>query len=876
MPHERYERFARAKDIIANALARPPDARGPFLDDACGNDFELRAEVDSLLAHDVDPPSLIETGGLAQAVLPALADSLAFDAAAAVGQSIGPYELIGILGEGGMGTVYHARQREPLVREVALKLIRGGFDSARVVERFEAERRTLARLEHPGIARILDAGTDQQGRPYFVMELVRGVPVVEYADQRRLSITERLALFIDICRAVAYAHQRGVLHRDLKPGNLLVAEQDGVAVPKVIDFGIAKALERTEGGGSTITLAGHVVGTPDYMSPEQAGVGAGGDPDTRSDVYSLGVVLYELLTGHRPLTLAGLRTHEIHQHLISTELLRPSSVVASSSPRAGADDTTALDAICAARRATPTRLGRALAGDLDNIVLKSLRKEPDRRYPGVEQFADDIRRYLDGRPVMARPDTWTYRSVKFARRHRMGVAVSAAALTALVVFAGTMTWQRDRARAAEQQAAREAATARQVSAFLTGIFRQADPFVAQGQELSARALLDQAAARITRDLADQPDVQAALLATMSQAYTGLRVPEPAVALADESLRLARAQYGPRHPAVATSLLALAVAHAARSDHDRAMPLYREAIEMQRALLPADAPDLLETTSRLALNLQHVSQFEEAEALYREALAITRRTRPEDHAEVTAALQHLGGVLHAQGKTEARTVLEDALVRSRREASHPVVTADILSELAVLLKNQGLTAEAEPMYREALAIRERTFGDHPITAQSHNNLGVFLRGQGQEARALEHLQRALAIHITAFGENHTEVGIAHANVASALKSLGRVDEAERGFQSALASIEASVGRDHWIYGQLDFNYGLLLRDTGRLDAAATHMVGGYKIARDRLGAGNRRVLFMVETVADVYERLGQSERAASYRRLLPAAEDSSGE
>jgi serine/threonine-protein kinase len=873
MPHHRFER---AKDIIADALARPPESRGAFLDGVCGGDLELRAEVDSLLAHAVDAPSLLDTGGLARAVSPAFLDAFAPDPPAAVGETIGPYEILGVIGEGGMGTVYHARQREPLGRDVALKLIRDGFDSAHVVARFETERRTLARLEHPGIARILDAGADRHGRPYFVMELVRGVPVVDYADRRRLPIKERLTLFLDICRAVAYAHQRGVLHRDLKPGNLLVAEQDGLAVPKVIDFGIAKALEQTSDGRATMTLDGHFVGTPDYMSPERAGAGTA-DPDTRSDVYSLGVVLYELLTGQRPLTLTGLRLHEIQQHLLTAELRRPSRVVRASNRRVAPDDTTQLDAICAARRATPSRLSRTLTGDLDNIVLMSLRKEPDRRYAGVEQFADDIRRYLDGRPVMARHDTWTYRGVKFARRHRTGVAVSAAALMALVVFAGTMAWQRDRARAAEQQAAREAATARQVSAFLTGLFRQADPFVAQGKELSARMLLDDGANRITRDLAGQPDVQLALLATMSQAYTGLRVPDRAVDLAAESLRLARAQYGPRHPAVATSLVALAAAHAARSEHDRAMPLYREALEMQRALLPADAPAILETTSLLALNLHTMSQFEEAEALYRDALAMTRRTRPEDHPEVTAALQHLGGVLHAQGKVdEARTVLDDALMRARRDGSNPVLTADILSELAVLLKNQGLTAEAEPMYTEALAIRERTFGSHPVTAQSHNNLGVFLRGVGQEDRALEHLQRALAIHRTAFGESHTEVGIAHANVASVLKALGRVEQAERAFRSALASIASAMGKRYWVYGQIEYNYGILLRDTGRLAAAAPVMVRGYEVVRDGLGADSRRAQAMVEGLAEIHDRLGQSGIAASYRRLLPAAKDGSRE
>jgi serine/threonine protein kinase/tetratricopeptide (TPR) repeat protein len=866
----RRDLFVRAKKIVAVALERPREHRATFLDDACGGDAELRAEVESLLDHDVDTPTVLLTGGLGGADWGSILAELAPELPAPVGRRIGPYEIVATLGHGGMGTVYHARQLEPVRRDVALKLIKRGLDTARVIARFEAERQTLAVLDHPGIARMLDAGAGGDGRPYFVMELVRGLPITDYADARRLSISERLSLFLQVCRAIQHAHQKGVLHRDLKPSNVLVTEQDGVAAPKVIDFGIAKAIEPDPHGGATLTELGQLVGTPEYMSPEQAGSAPGG-ADTRSDVYSLGVMLYELLTGRRPHRLRGLPVAEVQRVISREDPIKPSAALAAGEPAdAGASPTAVAQAVGDARVSTLPRLRRLLAGDLDNIVLMSLRKEPERRYAGVEQFAADIRRYLDGLPVQARQDTWTYRTGKFVRRHRFGAAVAVAALIALVGFSAMMTYERNRAREAEALAQQEAATALQVSGFLVELFRQADPYVNQGDELSVRDVLDQGAQRIDQDLRGQPAVQAALMATMSEAYTGIRAPEPALGLAERSLALSRELYGERHEQVATSLVALAAAHASGSRQDLAMPLYREALAMRQQLLPPDHPDIFEAKRLLGLNLNTMAEFDEAEALYREVHEWTLRTRGDDEAAVAASFERLGVILHAQAKDlEALEALQEALARS--EAAGPITTADIHSELAVLLKNMDRPEQAEPHYREALAIRERTLGEHPDTAQSHNNLGVFLRGRGQEEEALPHLRRALEIHRAAFGENHLEVAIAYTNLASALKSLGRTEEAAASYEASLASLENSMGRDYWVYGQVEYNYGVLLRDTGRFAEAEELMVRGYESVRDALGADSGRALAITEGIVDLYEQWGKTDEEAKYRALLPRGE-----
>ncbi|MEM9996487.1 MAG: serine/threonine-protein kinase, partial [Bacteroidota bacterium] len=511
-------RWNRLYALFEEACALPEAERLPYLRDACGDDTALFDEAAALVAADTDTHGLLDGGAL---------DAVTGDALALLGDlslegtQVGPYHLVRLLGTGGMGDVYLAERASPdeqaqFEQQVALKLVKPGMDSRQVLRRFQQERQILARLQHPHIARLLDGGVTERGQPYFVMEYVEGVPIDAYCDTHRLTVDERLALFQDACRAVLYAHSQLVVHRDLKPSNILVTEnasgEPGLRKPtvKLLDFGIAKVLT-DEDDATALTRTGKAVMTPAYASPEQVR----GEPvGTGTDIYSLGVVLYELLAGQRPYALPEHDRLAAAQMLAEQEPEPPSTVVR----RATTGGDTTGSQITDARRTQPERLRRRLTGDLDVICLTALRTEPERRYPTVAALLDDVRRHLTGLPVTARRDTATYRLGKFVQRHRVGVI---ATVVVGVLFAALASFYTVQLAAERDRAQAEAAKATEIAAFLEGIFEVADPSVAQGDTVTARALLDEGAARIETDLAGEPEVQAQMMTVMGNVYRSL-------------------------------------------------------------------------------------------------------------------------------------------------------------------------------------------------------------------------------------------------------------------------------------------------------------------------------------------------------------------
>ena len=783
------------------------------------------------------------------------ADGFADGTGDAATRRIGAYTITGVLGSGGMGVVYRAEQTEPLRREVALKVIRRGLDTDRLIARFEAERHALARMNHSGIARVFDAGATDDGRPYFAMELVAGVPITEFCDAERVPVRDRLSLFVAACRAVQHAHQKAIVHRDLKPSNILVTTAEGMAAPKVIDFGIAKALadDPTE-DDLGLTREGQYVGTPEYMSPEQAGV-VDADVDTRADVYALGVVLYELLAGRKPLQFTTATRDEVQRVLRGSSPERPSTAVGKAGRRAVPTLQPApadLSAIAAARQTTPGRLRRVLAGDLDTIVLKAMAFDPARRYPTVDRLGDDIERYLAGEPVLARPDGWTYRSWKFAARHRIAVTGVAAAIVALIAFAVLTAIQSARI-------ARERDRAEAISGFLVGMFEQADPRRALGARLTAVELVERGADQLGTDLRDQPEVRSALLLTLSRVHAALGRWERARTLAREAvelrehagpeplaealtqfgdasrradapddaqraltraLDLRRQVHGPEHLKVAEVLQNLALVRHEQGEYADAESLHRQALQLRRSLSPPRGEDVLNSLSGLAQTLRSQSRYEDAEVAYREVLEARRATLPARHPRLLLTLRNLAQVLNYQNRNdEAERLFREAL--SGAEAVLGPTHADtitIVNDLASLLHDRRKYGEAELLYERAVRA-SRADGNATDLSTQVNNLATLYEDQGRFAEALPRYEESLDIRRRARGARHPAVGTALNNLGRLHATLGNLPQAERLLREAL-SIRLESGATHALTARTKYNLGRIRRMRGvPLDAVA---------------------------------------------------------
>ncbi len=693
------------------------------------------------------------------------------DASSETPRRIGPYTITGLLGTGGMGVVYRAEQQRPLRRVVALKLIRRGLDTDRLVARFEAERSALARMNHSGIARVFDAGATEDGRPYFVMELVDGRPLIEYCDAQRLTVRDRLALFVGVCRAVQHAHQKGIVHRDLKPSNLLVTANEGTPTTKVIDFGVAKAMAESDDEASLLTRVGQVVGTPEYMSPEQAGAIAA-DVDTRTDVYALGVVLYELLAGRPPDRFTNVGPDGMPRTLRARPAVRPSTAVGASAlgPLTSARTMGHAQraAIATARRTTPERLARLLAGDLDTIVLKAMAYEPARRYPSVDQLAEDVERYLAARPVQARPDSWWYRTRKFIGRHRFAVAGASAALGALLVFSAVTALQSARVARERDRAEQALARAEAVNRFLVGMFQQADPRQALGEALTAEQMLARAATRLQADLQDAPLVRAQLLQSLADVYKQLGRYELSERLTIDAVQLRR---GDDPLVLADSLDALGDVRRYGGRTEQAVAPLEEALALRRGLLGTQHRDVAETTNNLALVRHAQGRFAEAEALHRQALTIWEEAGAREDGEdlVALGLTNLGRSVRAQGRSgEAAALFERALRlrRARLAPSNPRI-ATSLYFLALTRVDAGRIDDAATLLGEALRLRATALGEaHPQTLQARVQLARVLLRRGEGVAAAREAEATL--HAA-----DTNPNVGDGVVAEAELVLGRV-------------------------------------------------------------------------------------------------------
>jgi eukaryotic-like serine/threonine-protein kinase len=687
--------------------------------------------------------------------------------------SIGPYRLIQMLGAGGMGEVWRAEQTEPFHRIVALKVIKPGMDTKAVVARFDSERQALALMEHPNIAKVFDAGATPAGRPYFVMEYVPGIRITAYCDKHCLTIKERLGLFMQVCEGVQHAHQKAIIHRDLKPSNVLVEELDQKPVPKIIDFGLAKAAGQRLTEMTMFTEVGAMVGTPAYMSPEQAD-SSERNIDTRTDVYSLGVILYELLAGALPFGSQELRvagTEGMLQNIRQQEPTRPSTKVKSLGDSSGD--------VAVKRREEPLSLARHLRGELDWITLKALEKDRARRYGSPSELAADIERYLHNQPVLAGPPSTTYRVSKFIRRHRFGVGVATAAAVLLIAIAATMAVQARRIAKERDRANREAETSKRVSGFMTSMFKVSDPGEARGNSIKAREILDKASKDIHTGLSKDPEVQAQLMHVMGGVYDNLGLYPQAQSLFADAIDIRRRVLGPEHPETLRSMSKLAGALREQGRYPEAEKLQRETLDILRRVLGPEHPDTLASLSQLAAILYYEARYGEAEKLGREALDAERRVLGPEYPDTLWSMSILASVFFDEGRlTDAENLYREGLDIRRRVfgPEHPD-TLSLMDGYATTLAQEHRHDEAEKLLRETLSVRRRVLGaDHRDTLMSMNNLAniFFLEGHYGEAEKLQH--EALDIQRRILGPNHPDTAMSTYNLGGIALHNGKRNQA----------------------------------------------------------------------------------------------------
>ena len=872
----------REEALFADALALPDARRREFLVRACAGDQSMLARIEALLrAHEeaanwLDaPPESLELVKAAQSVRDELL------AVEGLGTVIGRYTLVEKLGEGGCGVVYLAEQAEPVRRRVALKIIKLGMDTREVIARFEAERQALALMDHPNIARVFDAGATAAGRPFFVMELVDGQPITKYCDGHQLTPEARLELLITVCQAVQHAHQKGVIHRDLKPSNILVAAHDGAAVPKVIDFGIAKATEGRLTNQTFFTAFEHFIGTPAYMSPEQAGLGRL-DIDTRSDIYSLGVLLYELLTGRTPFdakALQGESVDEIRRRIREVEPPRPSALLV-------ALDRDALASAARSRRLDPAHLAKLLRGDLDWIVMRCLEKDRTRRYETANGLAMDLQRHLGHEPVVARPPNQLYLLRKFVRRHSFGFGAAAAVALVLVLGLIASTWEavratraetlaadrlhsessaraaaereRGHALAAEKNAQTEASTERAISEFLENdLLAQASPDNQPDRDLKLRTVLDAAAKRIDGRFPQQPLVEAEIRSTLGDTYLALGESGEARRHLERAREIRLQQLGADDPETLRAAALLVELQRRAGQFKEAEALNQDTLDRRVKALGREHPDTLASMQMAATLAREQGRLAAAMEIQTPVLALRQRVLGASHPDTLCSVEEMAALLDGLGKREDGLALHTQVWEARKQVLGPDHPATIvaLQSLANATGALGHYTDSYILFGQIVDLRRRILGpEHPDTLSALNDLGQNSAFLGKFDEAAKLLNQVLETRRRVLGPEHPDTLRTASGLANVYSAQHNLSDAAKLMREVLLVRQRVMGNQHPDTLRTMSGLAVTLAALGELAESAALTSTILEARRQVLGPLHPDTLLTADQLGDLYLQL----------------------
>ncbi|HZJ15524.1 MAG TPA: serine/threonine-protein kinase [Chthoniobacteraceae bacterium] len=860
----------RVEAIFHEALERAPAERGAFIAKECEGDESLQREIQRLLIAYEDASTYFEPPNS-----PEIEAELARLKPEEAGEWIGNYKLLQQIGEGGFGVVWMAEQEKPVRRRVALKIIKMGMDTKEVIARFEQERQALAMMDHPNIARVFEAGATPFGRPFFAMELVRGIKITDYCDKAGMGMRERLELFIHVCRAVQHAHQKGIIHRDLKPSNILVTLNDGEAVPKVIDFGVAKAMQGRLTDRSFFTEFDQMVGTLMYMSPEQAEM-TSLDIDTRSDIYALGVLLYELLTGRTPIdseTIEHEGRERVRQIIREVDPLRPSIRIKALT---GAELTTTAKR----RHATPAKLSGLIRGDLDWIVMTCLEKDRNRRYDSANSLALDIQRHLEGKPVIARPPTYSYLLGRFIRRNKLVTSAAAAVVASLIIGAGVSWWQASRALTAAQQARAAENDTKAFADFLVkrilAAARPQDLEGGLGIDVTVLSALEQAGKRLEEDFYGRPRAEAVAREALGVTWETLGRYDEAAAQLEEASKLHETTSGPNAPATLKALNDLAVVYQKAGKPEKAHILYEKVLQRRKETLSRQDPALILSINNLAGACLDEGDIPTALVLYEEAFAMGKSALLPDDPNMLKIMSNQARawkLSDAANNALSRKALP--LYKSAYDASVVKLGADnpdtltCMNNLAVCYQQAGQIDSAMPLFEEAFKLSKVKLGpDHMDTLITMNNLAGACFEKGEIGRAIELYAEALGKSRIKPGPDHRDTLELIANLAVAYEKYREFPQAIPLYLEALEKRTARYGPEHRVTLKAMNNLGVAYGEAGELEQGLPYFEKSYAGRNKLFGPSDPETLISMFNVALIYLRMENFQKSlACFEDLL---------